>query len=309
MIWNEHRRYWVSAADARCSIEDTAGEPHAVNISGGAWRQVFWPHSATTPAVQPQYEVIRQWVPESQTIVRFAGLGHYGEAKLRRAHALSEAGLGVTPIRLESGYLHLPFLCARSWGRACHALITAIARHCAFLTHSFPAYRSPAIDALFDLIITNIHEGCGNSITAPSLEEYRTLLDAAPAAAIDGRMLPHEWLDVDGRFVKVDALDHCQDHFFPGTQDAGWDLAAAAFELDLDESGREQLVKTYAEMSGDVEIDRRMPFYDIAYPAFRLGYATMAAESLGTTHDADRFRAIGERCKLRLARVVQNKRP
>jgi hypothetical protein len=304
-IWNEHRRYWVSAEEARCAIEDATGQPNAVNISGGAWRQVFWPHSKSSAAVQPQHEVIKQWLPASRTIVRFAGLGHYGEAKLRRARALSEADLGVPPVHLESGYLHLPFVSAVSWGHACDALIAAVARHCAFLTRSCPTNRSPAIEALFDLVITNIREGCGDAVAIPSLAGYRSVLDAAPGAAIDGRMLPHEWLRVDGQFVKVDALDHCHDHFFPGQQDAGWDLAAAVFEFDLDESGREQLLQTYAEMSGDSDIRQRMPFYDIAYPAFRLGYASMAAESLGTTDDAARFRGIAKRCKRRLARVVQ----
>ena len=64
------------------------------------------------------------------------------------------------------------------------------------------------------------------------------------------------------------------------------------------------MLQMYADLSGDAEINRRMPFYDIAYPAFRLGYATMAAESLGTSHDAERFRAISARCKLRLAQVL-----
>ena len=303
-IWHEHRRYSVSAEEARCSVQDATGEPNAIDISGGAWRHVLWPHIDTMPAVHPQHEVIKQWLPASRTIVRFAGLGRYGEAKLRRARALSDAGLGVAPIRLDGGYLHLPFVRAMSWGEASDALIGAVARHCAFVTRSFPSQRSPSIDMLFDMVATNVREGCGDSVAIPSLEEYRSVLDAAPTAAIDGRMLPHEWLRVDGHFLKVDALDHSQDHFFPGTQDAGWDLAAIAFEFGLDESGRERLLQTYADLSGDAEINRRMPFYDIAYPAFRLGYATMAAESLGTSGDSDRFRAISARCKLRLAQVL-----
>jgi hypothetical protein len=303
-VWHEHRRYWASAREARCSVQDATGEPNGIDISGGAWRHVFWPHMDTVPAVQPQHEVIKQWLPDSRTIVRFAGLGRYGEAKLRRARALSEAGLGVAPIRLESGYLHLPFIEATSWGQACDALIGTVAHHCAFVTRSFPSRRSPSIDMLFDLVVTNLREGCGDSVAVPSLEEYRSLLEAAPTAAIDGRMLPHEWLRVDRHFLKVDALDHSQDHFFPGTQDAGWDLAAVAFEFGLDESGRVRLLQTYADLSGDAEINQRMRFYDIAYPAFRLGYATMAAESLGTSGDANRFRAISARCKLRLAEVL-----
>src|SRR3954453_15084408 len=154
-VWHEHRRYWASAEEARCSVHDATGEPNAIDISGGAWRHVFWPHMDTLPAVQPQHEVIKQWLPDSRTIVTFAGLGRYGEAKLRRARAVSDAGLGVAPIRLHSGYLHLPFVRAMSWGKASDALISAVARHCAFVTRSLPSQRSPSIDMLFDLVVTN----------------------------------------------------------------------------------------------------------------------------------------------------------
>ena len=48
--------------------------------------------------------------------------------------------------------------------------------------------------------------------------------------AIDGRMLPHEWLETRMAIVKADALDHHDDHFFPGCQDIAWDIAGASVE-------------------------------------------------------------------------------
>lgn len=69
--------------------------------------------------------------------------------------------------------------------------------------------------------------------------------------------------------MKVDALDHHADHFFPGVQDAGWDLAAAVFE-------------------------------DVAYPAFRLGYASLACESVRSDTERARFAQVAARCRDRL---------
>jgi hypothetical protein len=107
--------------------------------------------------------------------------------------------------------------------------------------------------------------------------------------SLDGRMLAHEWIETPDRYLKVDALDHHDDHFFPGCQDIAWDLAAAAVELDLDEPTRASLVERYRRLSGDVTIERRLSFYTAVYLAFRLGYCTMAAKVLGNTADARRF--------------------
>jgi hypothetical protein len=301
-IWTDHRRYCVSARQAHCAIEDVTGDSGGIDVSAGRWRQIF--SHPTTPAVHPQHEVVKRWLPDSMSIVRFAGLGRYGERKMRRAEQLAECGLGPPPQRLENGCLWLPFLEATPWNEPCESLIDAIAHHCATLNRLFAGQRSPSIDDVFEMVATNLKEGCDGLATVPDLERFRTVLAAAPTSAIDGRMLPHEWLLSSGRFIKVDALDHAQNHFFPGTQDAGWDLAAAAFEFDLDDGGRRRLIERYVAESRDADVRSRMPFYDIAYPAFRLGYAVMAAESLGNTADGARFRGIAERCRNWLARLA-----
>jgi hypothetical protein len=236
--------------------------------------------------------------------VRFGGLGRYGEAKRRRADALAGAGLGPAPTRLENGYLSLPFVDGRPCTAATPALVDSMARHIAFLTRSFPETRSPQLDTVAEMLATNIRLALGDATPPLQLEQYRTALDAAPCAAIDGRMLPHEWLECDGRFVKTDALDHHCDHFFPGLQDAGWDLATAAFEFDLGRAARDRLIEIYVAASGDRDVATRLPFYDLAYPAFRLGYASLAEESLGDSPDGRRFHAVAERCRTQLRRLL-----
>jgi hypothetical protein len=132
-IWNEQQRYWVSDREARLSAEDISSGRDSIDISRGKWRRIFWP-GHTAPAVQPQHEVVRRWLPASSTIVRFAGLGRYGDDKLQRSQMLADAGLGSRPLKLEHGYLWLPFIAARTWGEPCEGLINAIAHHCGFLT-------------------------------------------------------------------------------------------------------------------------------------------------------------------------------
>jgi hypothetical protein len=265
---------------------------------------VVYTDESQWPAVQPQHEVVKRLMTKSGSLVRFAGFGRYGEAKRRRADALAGAGFGPAPIRLDNGFLSLPFLDGRPCNLPLPSLVHSIAAHLAFLTRRFPEARSPQIDTVFEMVATNIRLGLAEAAPPLSLERYRTALDAAPCAAIDGRMLPHEWIDRHGQFVKTDALDHHCDHFFPGTQDAGWDLAAAVFEFDLNRAARDQLVAAYVTASGDRDVAMRLPFYDLAYPAFRLGYAALARESLGDSPDGRRFSAVAERCRTRLRRLL-----
>jgi hypothetical protein len=300
-IWRRHHRF--SADGAAAGLSPTQ-RPDIVDLSGGAWREVLLGEQSEWPAVQPQHEVAKYWEPASSVITRFAGLGRYGETKRRRAEALAGSGLGPAPLGLENGYLSLPFVDGAPCECISTPLIDAIARHTSFLTVTFPRARTPDVDALFEMVSTNVRLGLDDAAPRLRLEQYRAVLNSAPCSAIDGRMFRHEWLDCGGNFVKVDALDHHCDHFFPGVQDAGWDLAAASFEFTLERAARERMIASYAAASGDRDVWRRLPFYDIAYPAFRLGYATLAQHSLGGTPDGQRFESVAERCRGRLRHVL-----
>jgi hypothetical protein len=298
--WTKHQRFCVG-------VSAIAQHGEGIDLSGGSWRQVVWVDESQWPAVQPRHEVLKRWIPATGSVVRFAGLGRYGAAKRRRAEALAEAGLGPAPVRLENGYLSLKFL----EGRPCTprtevttGLVDTMATHIGFLTRSFPGPRSPRLDTVLEMAAANIRLGLVDAAPPLPLEPFRSALDAAPCAAIDGRMLAHEWLHTGSGFVKTDALDHHCDHFFPGIQDAGWDLAAATFEFDLNRAARDRLLARYVAASGDRDVRQRLPFYDLAYPAFRLGYATLAEESLGNSADARRFAAVADRCRSRLRRLL-----
>ena len=96
---------------------------------------------------------------------------------------------------------------------------------------------------------------------AHSIGSFRKL----EPVAIDGRMLPHEWIESGLRFIKTDGLDHHANHFLPGCQDIAWDLAGTMTEFGLDRGQSEQLIARYEALSGDRGTAARLPFYRVAY--------------------------------------------
>jgi hypothetical protein len=300
-VWSHHRSYTADAREAGFSLEQilAVASSEYIDLSAGAWRVHLLADERAWPAVQPQHEVRKAWIPTRGSIVRFAGFARYGAAKRHRADRIAGAGFGPDPEWLEGGYLSTAFVDGTPCTRATPALLDRIADHVAFLVRAFPAGRSPDVPQLEEMIRTNIRIGLGENVHLPDLAGFRGPLANAPCAGIDGRMLPHEWIGAGGRYTKVDALDHHADHFYPGIQDAGWDLAATAFEFRLDHGGLGHLVSRYEAASGDGDIRARLPFYDLAYPAFRLGYATLARGSVDA-REAGRFDGVITRCRARL---------
>jgi hypothetical protein len=111
----------------------------------------------------------------------------------------------------------------------------------------------------------------------------------------DARMQAHEWLRTSNGYVKTDAFDHYDDHFFPGCQDIAWDVAGAVYELDLDLSARRRLVERYRALSGDRTVGSRLPQYAACYLAYRLGYTSLASSTLGSSPDGLRFSRANDR--------------
>src|SRR5690242_5094392 len=76
------------------------------DLSAGAWRSVLLQPGRALPAVQPQHErrkyAARPCAPSDsaggELILRFAGLGAFGEPKRARAEALAGAGFGAPPV-------------------------------------------------------------------------------------------------------------------------------------------------------------------------------------------------------------------
>ena len=130
-----------------------------------------------------------------------------------------------------------------------------------------------------------------------------------PRVAVDGRMLPHEWIANGERLMKTDALDHHDDDFWPGCRDIGWDVAGAIVEFDLSSQASSYFVNAYERESGDRTIARRLPFYRCAYLCYRQAYATLAADTLGDSREGRAFTALRQRYRRSLAGQLGRSRP
>jgi hypothetical protein len=128
------------------------------------------------------------------------------------------------------------------------------------------------------MVRQNVAEALGRRWTE-SLPAFvsAAVVESGRAIAIDGRMLPHEWLLSGGRYIKTDGVDHHDDHLFPGRQDVAWDVAGTIVEFELDEEAARSFVSLCTARLADPQLPRRVPFYTVAYLAYRVGYCALAA--------------------------------
>ena len=324
--WHRHKKYTVSFEDvwlASGRLTRTLPACTLRDLSGGKWRALFYSSLADAPAAQPHHER-RKYLcvedPSSLTqradqassatglLLKFAGLGRYGTAKLARAEQLSQAGFAPPVLDLVHGFLITPFLPGRPVvvQDVNRQLLGTLARYLAYLQQTFPATRPVPYTELLEMIHVNTAEGLG-APWAEKLDWLKTLRSAvyrSSTVAIDGRMLPHEWLVTPGGYVKTDGLDHHDDHFFPGCQDIAWDLAGSCVEFGLGREAQAYLISAYQAIVPDKSVMQRLQFYVIAYLSYRLGYVTLAARALGACDDTEKFTALATHYTSLLRRAI-----
>jgi hypothetical protein len=275
------------------------GKPTAGDLSAGEWRRVCLPPPAGWPAVHPQHERRKYLGDSGKTILRFAGLGRRGASIRERALALADAGFGAEPIALAHGFLEQTWVDGKplSYPAApTAAVMDHFARYLGLLGRAFATNEPESLDELLEMAVTNASEGLGPWAGAPIERLAVAARDAgAPRVAVDGRMLPHEWIASDTRLFKVDALDHHDDDFWPGCRDIAWDVAGTIVEFELTGQARAYFVDAYQRKSGDRNIWRRLPFHEVAYLAYRQAYAALAADTLGDSADGKAFMTLRHR--------------
>jgi hypothetical protein len=302
------QRAWQRHAHITASFEEVFAPDPRSDISAGKWRQhVFGGRVDRWPAVQPQHEKRKylQHADGGAVVSRFAGLGRYGRAKLRRAEALAAGGFGPAPIALANGFLTQTWIDGTPLGAddaGSAAVADRVASYLAFLRRTFPTGRCARVADLVDMVAVNVRDALEPEALAP----IDPLLDEAAAfdeaeIAVDGRLLPYEWVSAGSDLVKMDALDHHADDFLPGSRDIAWDVAGAIVELGLDAPRRARLIARYQARAGDRTIARRLPFYETAYLSYRIGYTALALESVRATPDGPRFARLTERYRRSLA--------
>jgi hypothetical protein len=259
-------RWIAEVSGARCeSLAD---------LSAGAWRAVALEGATRWPAVfrrQERRKLLaiaggRAWLAE------FVGIGAAGERRHARARALAAAGLAPPVGGLAHGFLVRPWLAgARLEDAGPH--LDAVARYLAFRARHLAAASGEGAtpEALLDMARHNAATALGGAHAA-AIDRFgegaRLAAGAARPIAVDGKLEREEWLvDDRGGIVKLDALCHADAHDLVGCQDVGWDVAAAAFELDLP---REDLAGRVASLARAELPPPALAFYEVAYLAFRV---------------------------------------
>lgn len=285
--WTRHRKYigsfrpeWLGRVSQ--------------DLSAGKWRETVYSTEAEFPAVQPQHER-RKYLDGAGRLLKFEGLGRYGQARFATANELRDAEFSPAVHSLSNGFISFDFARGRPLrpGDISRDILDRIASYTAFRARQFPVERSLSFDEIAEMIEVNAREALGSD--AGDLDAVRGEFEDRAAVAVDGRMLPHEWLDTGRELLKTDAADHCADHFFPGGADILWDIAGAAVEFQLNTRERDYLFERYRAVSGDRPSRDLLQFYEVAYTAFRAGYSNLAAHAITGTADHERFKTLEAR--------------
>jgi hypothetical protein len=300
--WPRHRKYladfddvWVRSDRLTRSLP----EGRLMDISAGRWRALLFNDESAYPAVQPWHERRKYLLYPTESrplLLKFAGFGRYGESLYDRAVLLAQVDSHPPAVGLHDGFLATQFIRGAPMRPADidESFLDHVVRHLAWLRRA-PATAEPmSQEEWMQMIEVNVHEGLGPQWA----ERLRRSGLAVPAGNptmgfTDGRMLLHEWLRTPEGYVKTDSVDHYADHFSPGCSDSAWDVAACFVEWGLSPSMQGRLVDRYIDATGDTGLPKRLPFYRVAYLAHRLGYAAMAAETLGReSADGRRFETL-----------------
>jgi hypothetical protein len=293
--WIRHRRVVASFQDVVLAGQEAPVPRAAGDISGGRWRHRSFPSEAEYPPVQPSHER-RKFLLEATGIDRlfkFAGLGHYGEATLRRALLLHAGGFTPAPGALRRGFIEWEYHAGRPLRPKDRSdeLVRHAARYIGFRAKVLPADRGTSCHDLAAMANANFSEAFGehNPITVQAEEQ----LDSAPAALVDGRMQPYEWLRrPDGKLLKTDAVDHCDDHFLPGGADPAWDLAGLSVEFELEPDLEAVMLREYSRCTGDIWASSRLHFYRLCYLGFRVGYCDEGTRAIPFARPSSCFRTF-----------------
>ncbi|HZH04798.1 MAG TPA: hypothetical protein VEY30_13520 [Myxococcaceae bacterium] len=292
--------------------EDVTGPPMAPleDVAGGGWRRHLFTSEAEWPAVHPHWER-RKYLLHSESgtwLFKFSGLGAVGERKWRRAQALGGAGLIPPASALRHGFLVQPWLReARPLTRCADFSRPEFIKRCAqYLAFRATRLATPGAgggaspQGLFEMARFNVGKALGECDAAaldrfaPELDRYGSWIRPVET---DNRMHAWEWLRLpDGRWLKADALDHCETHDLVGTQDVAWDIAGASVELALSDDEETELAGRIARLVDQADRPRLRTFYKAAYLAFQLGFHHLAADSVAGSEavEAARLRARAE---------------
>ena len=266
------------------------------DFSAGRWRETVIKDEFHFPAVYSHHERRKYLLLDNQCnryIAKWIGLGKYGDALLTRAKILADNNFSP-PVRCTTyGFAVSPFVegCPLRSDDVSQKLFEFAADYFCFIKSNFPSKLSTSYEKFNEMIHSNVFECLGSSydVKLKAIDLFPKNVYENNVVAVDGRVMPHEWLWTGDRYYKVDQLEHHCDQFFPGCQNIAWDIAAFCIEFSLDQKAEHDFIDCYVQRDSDRHIYELIPYFRIAYLAYRLGYVSSAANSLFDTMDGNRF--------------------
>ncbi|PYX34166.1 MAG: hypothetical protein DMG81_20325 [Acidobacteria bacterium] len=274
-------------------------DPDALYASNATqrWSRFHWRCTSST-----RYCDISGSPCKPQHLLKFDGLGRFGNTVRERAELLCHAGFGPKPTKSTDGLTQYDFVSGTPLTRSDISLevLETIARYCAFRAREFHTSRTPEHN-LRSMALLN----CALEFSLePDLRE-ESFFAESPIIP-DGRMLPHEWIRTpDGQLCKTDAGSHGDDHFFPGPTDIAWDLAGTIVEWDLSPAQATFLIARYTKISGD-DPSARLPDFVVAYAVFRQSFCYMASLAVSDPRERSRLQAHQRVYRAKLQSILRS---
>lgn len=271
-----------------------------VDLSWGGWRECAATGMPAPLAVRQERRKFLVHAHGGRWLVKFAGLGRWGQHKLRVAQLLAESGHSPAVAGMCHGFMiqrwvEAPGLPAVEMPRL--QLVEELASYLHRRTRLAPPVIGASLQQLSSMAELNTAEGLGaaaGEAISRRLRRLPELQDRVRPVLVDGRMHQWEWLVRSGRLIKTDAVDHALAHDLVGPQDIAWDVAGAIVEFGLSRPEIAGLCAAF-ELRAGQQLDRSL--LDLLLPcylAFQLGLWTMGGNPVQARIYASALAKIAE---------------
>jgi hypothetical protein len=303
------RQAWFHAARKYAPPADEARPGRAAralglvierDLSGGRWREVVTGgHELPADPAHERSKYLCRGPRGRRVMLRYAGLGSWGDAARVRAERLAGAAIGPAVHGLEDGFLALDWVDGAALeapfddrDQAAESVRTYLARRAPLFRTGAPVEHGPIITMLRENAQEVLGEACAG--LAGALRAIEALPERE-AVVPDARMQPYEWVLSERGAIKVDALDHGDGIRLPGPTDLAWDTAGAWVELAAHSrtdppAWLDRAIEEAAAAAGQEPDELRVAVdaYRPAYATLALGAATLASWEAGAPDEMGR---------------------
>jgi hypothetical protein len=299
--WDSHTKYCSSFESSWIESKRLQNEFNAdslVDISAGHWRKWLLKGNNEGLAIHPQHERRKYLVSKRgstsktpSSIIKFAGLGRYGEYAYKRSSLLEKSGFIPKLYSFKNGFLEYELIINNTNNKINKQFLAEAAGYVSYLKNHFTAKVNVYKEQLLEMVHINICESIGPHylIFLKDLYNYLDHDYEKNICEVDGRMDFYKWVKLGDTYLKTDHTDHHNDQFFPGCQDSAWDIVGGIIEWNLDDKKEKYFIDMYIEKSRDTLIGKRIKSNKIVYCSFKIGLSKLFKESLAELPEGCQF--------------------